>query len=158
MFLIGMNQGLIPLHSQSFEQEEEERRLFFVGITRAKDELELSYYTNPGEPGISGEYSRYLRMLPPHLLEWEELRSEGEKRSNLQQLRREVQEQIREKKEQEQKEQEPQKNTAVKYARHPKYGAGILVSEDEMMVEVEFEGYGRKQFLKAFGEVTVEGE
>ena len=158
VFLIGMNQGLIPLHSQSFEQEEEERRLFFVGITRAKDELELSYYTNPGEPGISGEYSRYLRMLPPHLLEWEELRSEGEKRSNLQQLRREVQEQIREKKEQEQKEQEPQKNTAVKYARHPKYGAGILVSEDEMMVEVEFEGYGRKQFLKAFGEVTVEGE
>ena len=158
VFLIGMNQGLIPLHSQSFEQEEEERRLFFVGITRAKDELELSYYTNPGEPGISGEYSRYLRMLPPHLLEWEDLRSEGEKRSNLQQLRREVQEQIREKKEQEQKEQEPQKNTAVKYARHPKYGAGILVSEDEMMVEVEFEGYGRKQFLKAFGEVTVEGE
>ena len=158
VFLIGMNQGLIPLHSQSFEQEEEERRLFFVGITRAKDELELSYYTNPGEPGISGEYSRYLRMLPPHLLEWEELCSEGEKRSNLQQLRREVQEQIREKKEQEQKEQEPQKNTAVKYARHPKYGAGILVSEDEMMVEVEFEGYGRKQFLKAFGEVTVEGE
>ena len=158
VFLIGMNQGLIPLHSQSFEQEEEERRLFFVGITRAKDELELSYYTNPGEPGISGEYSRYLRMLPPHLLEWEELRSEGEKRSNLQQLRREVKEQIREKKEQEQKEQEPQKNTAVKYASHPKYGAGILVSEDEMMVEVEFEGYGRKQFLKAFGEVTVEGE
>ncbi len=158
VFLIGMNQGLIPLHSQSFEQEEEERRLFFVGITRAKDELELSYYTNPGEPGISGEYSRYLRMLPPHLLEWEELRSEGEKRSNLQQLRREVQEQIREKKEQEQKEQEQKKNTAVRYARHPKYGAGILVSEDEMMVEVEFEGYGRKQFLKAFGEVTVEGE
>lgn len=151
VFLIGMNQGLIPLHSQSMEQEEEERRLFFVGITRAKDELELSYYTNPGEPRVSGEYSRYLRMLPPHLLEWEELRSEGEKRSNLQQLRREVQEQIREK-----REREEEKKTAVKHARHPKYGEGILVSEDEMTVEVEFAGYGRKQFLKAFGEVTIE--
>ncbi len=43
----------------------------------------------------------------------------------------------------------------MKHARHPKYGEGILVSEDEMMVEVEFEGYGRKQFLKAFGEVTI---
>ena len=150
VFLIGMNQGLIPLHSQSFEQEEEERRLFFVGMTRAKDELELSYYTNPGEPRVTGEYSRYLRMLPPHLLEWEELRSAGEKRGNLQQLRREVQDQIREKKEQEQ-----QKKTAVKRARHPKYGEGILVSEDEMMVEVEFDGYGRKQFLKAFGEVVI---
>lgn len=151
VFLIGMNQGLIPLHSQSMEQEEEERRLFFVGMTRAKDELELSYYTNPGEPRVSGEYSRYLRMLPPHLLEWEELRGEGEKRSNLQRLRREVQEQIREK-----REQEEEKKTAVKHARHPKYGEGILVSEDEMMVEVEFAGYGRKQFLKAFGEVTIE--
>lgn len=150
VFLIGMNQGLIPLHSQSFEQEEEERRLFFVGMTRAKDELELSYYTNPGEPRVIGEYSRYLRMLPPHLLEWEELRSVGEKRGNLQQLRREIQDQIREKKEQEQ-----QKKTAVKRARHPKYGEGILVSEDEMMVEVEFDGYGRKQFLKAFGEIVI---
>lgn len=148
VFLIGMNQGLIPLHSQSFEQEEEERRLFFVGITRAKDELELSYYTNPGEPRVSGEYSRYLRMLPPHLLEWEELRSEEQKRSNLQQLRREVQEQMRKKRENE--------KTTVRHARHPKYGTGVLVSEDEMMVEVEFEGYGRKQFLKAFGEVEIE--
>lgn len=167
VFLIGMNQGLIPLRSQSFEQEEEERRLFFVGITRAKDELELSYYTNPGEPGVSGEYSRYLRMLPPHLLEWEEIRSEEEKRNNLQQLRREVQEKIREKrgtgKEEEEKQgQEKQKRgqgqekAAVRRARHPKYGEGILISEDEMMVEVEFAGYGRKQFLKAFGEVTIE--
>lgn len=163
VFLIGMNQGLVPLHSQSFEQEEEERRLFFVGMTRAKDELELSYYTNPGDPGISGECSRYLRMLPPHLLEWEEQRSEGEKRKNLQQLRREIQEQIREKQGQQKEQQEKQeqsqgqqKVTAVKHARHPKYGVGILVSEDEMMVEVEFEGYGRKQFLKAFGEVVIE--
>lgn len=167
VFLIGMNQGLIPLHSQGFEQEEEERRLFFVGITRAKDELELSYYTNPGEARVSGEYSRYLRMLPAHLLEWEELRGEDEKRSNLQQLRKEVQEQIREKKEIEKPEvemkkmesetekQETEKNV-VKRARHPKYGEGILVSEDEMMVEVEFAGYGRKQFLKAFGEVEIE--
>lgn len=162
VFLIGMNQGLIPLRSQSFEQEEEERRLFFVGITRAKDELELSYYTNPGEPGVSGEYSRYLRMLPPHLLEWEEIRSEEEKRSNLRQLRREVQEKIREKRgtgkaeEEKQEQGQEQEKAAVKHARHPKYGEGILISEDEMMVEVEFAGYGRKQFLKAFGEVTIE--
>lgn len=164
VFLIGMNQGLIPLHSQNFEQEEEERRLFFVGITRAKDELELSYYTNPGEPGVSGEYSMYLRMLPPHLLEWEEIRGEGEeeKRSNLQQLRKEVQEKIRGKKEKVKEEGEKQGQgqeqgkTPVKHARHPKYGRGILISEDEVMVEVEFDGYGRKQFLKAFGEVTIE--
>lgn len=69
VFLIGVNPGLIPLHSKYYEQEEEERRLFFVGITRAKNRLELSWYTNPGEPGIAGEESRYLKMIPQELLE-----------------------------------------------------------------------------------------
>ena len=43
VYLIGMNQGLIPLRCKTMEQEEEERRLFFVGMTRSKVELELSY-------------------------------------------------------------------------------------------------------------------
>ena len=43
--------------------------MFFVGITRAKNRLELSWYTNPGEPGIAGEESRYLKMIPQELLE-----------------------------------------------------------------------------------------
>ncbi len=39
-------------------------------------------------------------------------------------------------------------------AQHPKYGTGTVVSEDEMMVEVEFENYGKKQFVKAFSGLT----
>lgn len=146
VFLIGANQGLIPLHSQGFDGEEEECRLFFVGITRARNELEISYYTNPGEPRVLGECSRYLRRIPEHLVEWEENPSAEQRRSNLQQLRKEVQEQLRGKTEE---------KTAVKRAKHPKYGEGIVVSEDDMMIEVEFEGYGKKQFLKAFGEVEI---
>ena len=145
VFLTGVNQGLIPLRCQSFEQEEEERRLFFVGITRARNKLELSWYTSPGEPGVLGEPSRYLKMIPPHLLKREDVRSEEEKRKGLQQMRREVQEQIRRKR-------AAEKGTAERI-RHRKYGEGILLSEDDMMIEVEFPGYGRKQFLKAFGEV-----
>ena len=78
-FLTGLNQGLIPLRCRSFEQEEEERRLFFVGITRARNELELSWYTSPGEPGVLGEPSRYLQMIPQHLLEREDVRDSGRK-------------------------------------------------------------------------------
>jgi len=37
--------------------------------------------------------------------------------------------------------------------RHRKYGEGILLSQNELTVEVEFPGYGRKQFLKALGEI-----
>ena len=45
VFIVALEQGLLP-HERSIndqEQLEEERRLAFVGITRAKDELQLSY-------------------------------------------------------------------------------------------------------------------
>ena len=170
VFLIGVNPGLIPLHSKNYEQEEEERRLFFVGITRAKNRLELSWYTNPGEPGIAGEESRYLKMIPQELLEG--MPDEKERWANLQQLKKEVQEKAqKEVQEKEQKElrqevkpedQQEQADMragiqAVVQVRHPKYGVGVLRSEDDLMVEAEFDGYGVKQFLKAFGEVEIIG-
>lgn len=165
VFIIGVNQGMIPLRCKDFEQEEEERRLFFVGITRAENNLELSWYTNPGEPGAVGEPSRYLRMIPEQLLDREgsgktESERSGEseggdgRKSNLHQLRKQVQEQIRLKRESVQKKEKEPKVIRV---RHRKYGEGILISEDDMMIEAEFRGYGRKKFLKAFGEVEVLG-
>ena len=165
VFMIGVNQGLIPLRCRSFEQEEEERRLFFVGITRAKRMLELSWYTNPGEPGALGEPGRYLKMIPQHLMEREDIRSPEENHSNLRRMRREVQEQIRKKRTGENigeagaerkgtdTGQAADEREKVIHVRHKKYGNGVLISEDEMNVEVEFPGYGRKKFLKAFGEV-----
>lgn len=165
VFIIGVNQGMIPLRCKDFEQEEEERRLFFVGITRAENNLELSWYTNPGEPGAVGEPSRYLRMIPEQLLDREgsgktESERSGEseggdgRKSDLHQLRKQVQEQIRLKRESVQKKEKEPKVIRV---RHRKYGEGILISEDDMMIEAEFRGYGRKKFLKAFGEVEVLG-
>ena len=185
VFIIGVNQGMIPLRCKDFEQEEEERRLFFVGITRAENNLELSWYTNPGEPGAIGEPSRYLRMIPEQLLDREDagkpenIRS-GEnaggdgRKSDLHQLRKQVQEQIRLKSEHARrpgsagmaergahlqgetvKKEKEQKEPEVIRVRHRKYGEGILISEDDMMIEAEFREYGRKKFLKAFGEVEV---
>ena len=166
VFLIGVNPGLIPLRCQSSEQEEEERRLFFVGITRARNHLELSYYTNPGEPGVLEGYSSYLRMIPEHLLDWSEARSQKEKKADLQELRREVAAQMRKSRAERKTDLNPGSRLMescvgdahpaeeeVRRARHRKYGEGTIVGEDEMMVEVEFEGYGRKKFLKALGEV-----
>lgn len=152
VFIIGMNQGLIPLRCKSMEQEEEERRLFFVGLTRAKKNLELSYYTNPTIPGTFETPSNYLRMLPEELLNWEEKTGSESRKANLQKLRKETRELIREKKEKEEPEEEQRK---TRKGRHPKYGEGEVLSEDEMMIELEFPGYGKKQFLKAFGEVEV---
>ncbi len=48
VFITGLNDGLLP-HSRSFDDPEamqEERRLFYVGITRAKDQLFLTFSQN----------------------------------------------------------------------------------------------------------------
>lgn len=153
VFLIGMNQGLIPLRCKSMEQEEEERRLFFVGLTRARKNLELSYYTNPTIPGAFETPSNYLKMLPEQLVEWEDKPGSETRKANLQKLRRETREIIREKEKEcieVNHKEAPQRQEAVPERKivHPKYGEGLVVSEDEMMIELEFPGYGKKEFLK----------
>ena len=101
VFLIGVNQGLIPLSGRSFEEKEEERRLFFVGLTRARDRLELSYYTDPAPYRAAGGPGSYLRLLPVSLLDWKEARTQEAAAENLQRLRRAVLEQKRGMKEKE---------------------------------------------------------
>ncbi len=72
VFIVGLDDGLLP-HSRSFddpEAMEEERRLFYVGITRAKDRLYLLRALRRGGYGYAEETlpSRYLDDIPPELL------------------------------------------------------------------------------------------
>ncbi len=72
VFIIGLDDGIIP-HSRSFdepEQMEEERSLFYVGITRAKDKLYLLRANQRGGRGMSEQTypSRFLEDLPEHLV------------------------------------------------------------------------------------------
>ena len=96
---------------------------------------------------MAGEYSRYLRMIPEHLISGE-IGTGGslEKGYGLQQMRRQIQENRKK------KDQSEEKKVRV---RHRKYGEGVLVSDDGTTVEAEFPGHGKKQFLKAFGEVEI---
>lgn len=55
VFIFGAEQGMIPLESEKHPADkEEERRLFYVGITRAKEELIMT---------CSGEKSEFLQEL-----------------------------------------------------------------------------------------------
>jgi DNA helicase II / ATP-dependent DNA helicase PcrA len=81
VFIIMLCDGLFPSarSSESLEGEEEERRLFYVAITRARNELYLSYPflrrgTRPGEE-MRQLPSRFLRELPKELLDEWNLRS-----------------------------------------------------------------------------------
>lgn len=73
VFIVGMEEGLFP-HSRALwekEQMEEERRLCYVGITRAKETLFLSYASKRlfyGETS-SNAPSRFLSDIPEHLLD-----------------------------------------------------------------------------------------
>ncbi|QPK62285.1 DNA helicase Rep [Methylomonas sp. LL1] len=73
VFLIGMEENLLP-HQNSIETDniEEERRLAYVGITRAQKTLTFSYCTHRKRYGeiSESEPSRFLSELPDEDLEW----------------------------------------------------------------------------------------
>lgn len=73
VFLVGMEEGLFP-HSRSMmdqEEMEEERRLAYVGITRAKEQLYLTYARTRTVWGASSNQarSRFIEEIEPSLIE-----------------------------------------------------------------------------------------
>lgn len=73
VYLVGLEENILP-HRVSIEAEqiEEERRLAYVGITRAERELCITYAKKRRKAGEWQEStpSRFLDELPSELLEW----------------------------------------------------------------------------------------
>jgi len=73
VFIAGLEEGLLPLYTTSLERKEieEERRLLYVGITRAMNKL---YFTSVrlrfryGETSMQSP-SRFLEEIPPGVIE-----------------------------------------------------------------------------------------
>jgi len=74
VFLVGMEEGLLP-HQSSIDEEnvDEERRLAYVGITRAQKELVFTLCRERRQYGelVRPEPSRFLLELPQDDLAWE---------------------------------------------------------------------------------------
>jgi DNA helicase-2/ATP-dependent DNA helicase PcrA len=73
VFIVGLEEGLLP-HRRALEDDrelEEERRLAYVGMTRAKDRLYLVHANHRSTWGVgaASEPSRFLAELPEELLE-----------------------------------------------------------------------------------------
>lgn len=73
VFLAGMEDGLLP-HARSLtdiQQMEEERRLCYVGITRAKSKLYLTYCRSRMQYGVPSQAvtSRFVYDIPDELIE-----------------------------------------------------------------------------------------
>ena len=82
VYVIGMEENLFPSGSMSGINEselEEERRLFYVALTRAKLVVTLSYAQTRFRWGSHVNYptSRFLREIDPNFLDWPELQAKG---------------------------------------------------------------------------------
>ncbi|WP_133468187.1 DNA helicase Rep [Paraglaciecola marina] len=75
VFMVGMEEGLLP-HQSSIDEDniDEERRLAYVGITRAQKELFMTLVKERRQYGevINPEPSRFLYELPQDDLVWQE--------------------------------------------------------------------------------------
>lgn len=64
VFLIGLSEGLVPISfAGTFEQVDEERRLLYVGITRARQRLSLSWAASGAQQRAPRERSRFLSEI-----------------------------------------------------------------------------------------------
>jgi DNA helicase-2/ATP-dependent DNA helicase PcrA len=76
IFMVGLEEGIFP-HSRSLfkpQDLEEERRLMFVGLTRAKDRIFISFALQRTHFGATqvNPPSRFIAEIPENLLEVQE--------------------------------------------------------------------------------------
>jgi len=162
VFIVGLDDGILP-HSRSFDEPEameEERRLFYVGITRAKDRLYLIRCLRRGGRGYAEETypSRFLDDIPPELLN-------GKSRAG----RRSAQHLLGQCFSNTQSWTTPStpKPIAVKRTtltagmrvKHPVWGEGIVltsrIQDDDETVDVEFESVGNKRLAASLANLKV---
>ena len=174
VFMVGLEEGLFPhIRSQDDDDElEEERRLCYVGMTRAKTRL---FLTSAARRRVFGEYqssepSRFLSEIPTHLLdEIQPVFSTPAPDSTTfrnQQRGRRRGERKSDKRIQPDYgysyEDEDQSVISVRpgtRVRHPTFGVGTIISiepvTDDMKLTVRFTGVGQKTIRAKFAKLTV---
>jgi DNA helicase-2/ATP-dependent DNA helicase PcrA len=145
VFITGLEEGMLP-HSRSLddpEQMAEERRLMYVGLTRAEERLFLTYAfvrTRYGdsEPSVP---SRFLDDIPPELVSgsWRRGQRSASRRAATWQPAPEVTRPV-----------EPQFRAGQR-VRHVTFGEGLVVESradgGDEIVTVIFEDVGLKRLM-----------
>jgi DNA helicase-2/ATP-dependent DNA helicase PcrA len=162
VFISGLNEGTLP-HSRSFDDPEamqEERRLLYVGVTRAKDRLYLVYAQNRSAFGYPDpvEPSRFLSDIPDTLLDdTSSLRSM--RLSNLTSF---------DSKTIQWESKRPgaarvisQRYQPGAHVQHPVWGDGMVLSsriqDDDEIVDIFFENVGMKRVAASLANLKMKG-
>lgn len=149
VFIVGANEGILPLvkrNSPDYTEEyNEEKRLFFVGITRAKDMLEITYQLNTSDFGAYGIPSEFIEMIPSHLKISNKIKKTPNKKI-INSIASKISENRKSK-----KENDNSKNktniTEIK-VKHNKYGLGVITVCKDGYITVKFDKYGEKSFME----------
>jgi DNA helicase-2/ATP-dependent DNA helicase PcrA len=180
VFIAGLEEGLFP-HSRSIddvEELEEERRLCYVGMTRARSKL---FLTGAARRRVFGEYrasepSRFIDEIPAGLVEHEvltgstpyqgsfvhtEFRANPYGRSGFRGRRRGRTDEVHE--EAFAYEHEDQTTGAAlgpgMRVRHPQFGVGTVLSveqmPDDLKLTVRFAAVGQKRLLAKYAKLEV---
>ncbi|KPL22783.1 MAG: hypothetical protein AMJ93_06370 [Anaerolineae bacterium SM23_84] len=143
VFIAGLEEGVLP-HSRSMgepEEMEEERRLCYVGMTRAKERLYLVHTfrrTRFGTQELS-QPSRFLRDIPSRLTKGKQARAPARRKTTLERTRQRA----------------PCSFAPGDRVQHPQFGEGVVVSSqarggDEELI-VAFAGKaGIKRLMASF--------
>jgi DNA helicase-2/ATP-dependent DNA helicase PcrA len=172
VFIIGMEDGLFP-HSRSITEDrslEEERRLFYVGMTRAEDRLYLTssrYRRTFGtmEPMLS-EISRFLREIPSELIdglsEPELFRPEPRERSTFSGDSYNTVDAVQSFLKKKVASRPGPRTGAWKQGtrvKHPKYGVGTVLRTEgngaDAKLTVSFNNYGLKKLVAKYASLEV---
>jgi DNA helicase-2/ATP-dependent DNA helicase PcrA len=68
VFIVGLTEGYLPItYAQTESEIREEQRLLYVGLTRARKELTLSWARRDANSTRDREPSRFLNLLAPRV-------------------------------------------------------------------------------------------
>jgi len=152
VFIVGMEEGIIP-HYKSIDdpaQLEEERRLCYVGITRAKRKVYLVRAFRRHLMGSSAvnKPSRFLLDIPEHLLARGGVREKEDEWSSasIDATEKAIK-----------SDEDLPVVKAGEHVRHDQFGEGVVVNyhkvKNDAEVVVAFDGVGVKRFLLSFAKI-----
>ncbi|MFL7893375.1 MAG: ATP-dependent helicase [Anaerolineales bacterium] len=158
VYIVGLSDGTLP-HFRSFDEPEgrqEERRLFYVGITRAKDRLFLVTPLNRSSFGYSEpvDVSRFLGDIPDELIEGSPRsisRTRAIRSSPTRWERKEIPSESK---------VEPEYHAGLTVL-HPTWGEGLVLNsrlqDDDEIVDVFFAGEGLKRLAASLAKLEIKG-
>jgi len=161
VFIVGLNEGVLP-HRRSFDDPEamqEERRLFYVGITRTEDRLYLTHalnrytygYMEPTEP------SRYYRDIPRDLRMEEGGGAYQESSRRSSQIYKPWDQDDSPEVERKKPEREYDPGEKVK---HPKWGKGIIlnskIQDEDEVLDIYFDSVGMKKVIASLANLEAQ--